>query len=143
MKVLKAYPLKRLEKLIEIQECRTLISLEATYDLKHGLKSVEQPINISISNQSCLCKGITYQLLNDIELLSTQTYTGKKWQEYLLMPEHYRRLVSGVYLCFYRVIENTIYIYHIIDSRTNYRRLLKNENDQIIYSTRHHRQFRP
>lgn len=57
MKVLKAYPLKRLEKLIEIQECRTLISIEATYDLKHGLKSVEQPINLSISNQSCLCKG--------------------------------------------------------------------------------------
>ncbi len=72
-------------------------------------------------------KKITDQLLDDIELLASQPYMGMECQEYLLKHDHYRRLVSGVYLCFYRVIGNTVVIYHIVDGRTNYTRLFKQE----------------
>ncbi len=72
-------------------------------------------------------RKITDQLLNDIELLASQPYMGVECQEHLLIPYHYRRLVSGVYLCFYRIIGNTVYIYHIADGRTNYIHLFKNE----------------
>lgn len=70
---------------------------------------------------------ITDQLLDDIELLASQPYMGMECQEYLLKPDHYRRLVSGAYLCFYRVIGNTIVIYHIVDGRTSYIRLFKQD----------------
>lgn len=72
-------------------------------------------------------KRVTDQLLNDIEMLATQPFMGMECQEYMLMSEHYRRIVSGVYLCFYRVIGKTVYIYHIVDGRTNYTRLFKKE----------------
>lgn len=72
-------------------------------------------------------KKITDQLLDDIELLASQPYMGMECQEYLLKPDQYRRLVSGVYLCFYRVIGNTVVIYHIVDGRTNYIRLFKQD----------------
>ena len=68
---------------------------------------------------------ITDQLLDDIELLASQPYLGTECQEYLLKPEQYRRLVSGVYLCFYRIIGNTVVIYHIVDGRTNYTHLFQ------------------
>ncbi len=70
-------------------------------------------------------KKITDQLLDDIELLASQPYMGMECQEYLLKPDHYRRIISGAYLCFYRVIGNTVVIYHIVDGRTNYIRLFK------------------
>lgn len=47
------------------------------------------------------------QLLDDIEILSFQPYMGMECQEYLLMPDHFRRIVSGVYLCFYRTRRTT------------------------------------
>lgn len=72
-------------------------------------------------------KKITDQLLDYIELLAAQPYMGMECQEYLLKPDQYRRLVSGVYLCFYRVIGNTVVIYHIVDGRTNYIRLFKQD----------------
>ena len=71
-------------------------------------------------------KKITDQLLDDINMLATSPYMGMECPEYLLIPDHYRRLVSGVYLCFYRVIGNTVYIFHVVDGRTNYIRLFKN-----------------
>lgn len=73
-------------------------------------------------------KKITDQLLDDIELLASQPYMGMECQEYLLKPDQYRRLVSGVYLCFYRVIGSTVVIYHIVDGRTNYVRLFKQDS---------------
>lgn len=73
-------------------------------------------------------KKITDQLLDDIELLASQPYMGVECQEYLLKPDQYRRLVSSVYPCFYRVIGNTVVIYHIVDGRTNYTRLFKQDS---------------
>ncbi len=72
-------------------------------------------------------KKVTDQLLNDIEMLASNPYIGKECEELILIPTHYRRLISGNYLCFYRIIGNTIFIYHIVDGRTNYTRLFKNE----------------
>ena len=68
---------------------------------------------------------ITDQLLDDIELLASQPYLGTECREYLLKSDQYRRLVSGVYLCFYRVIGNTVVIYHIVDGRMNYTHLFQ------------------
>ena len=68
-------------------------------------------------------KKITDRLLDEIELLASQPYLGMECREYLLQPDQYRYLVSGNYLCFYRVIGSTVVIYHIVDGRTNYRSL--------------------
>ena len=72
-------------------------------------------------------KKVTDQLLNDIEMLTSNPYMGKECEKLILIPNHYRRLISGNYICFYRIIGNTIFIYHIVDGRTNYTQLFKNE----------------
>ena len=37
----------------------------------------------------------------------------------------YRYIVSGKYLCFYRVADDKVYIYHVVDVRSNYPQLMK------------------
>jgi len=68
---------------------------------------------------------ITSKILDMIERLRTTPYMGMAVDEPLIRHENYRRLVCERYLCFYKVIGNTVYIYHIIDGRRDYPRLLE------------------
>lgn len=68
---------------------------------------------------------ITTKLLDAIENLSTSPYMGKSIEESLLRDEGYRRIVCGNYLCFYKVIGQTVYVYHIVDGRRNYPKLFE------------------
>ena len=36
----------------------------------------------------------------------------------------YRILISGEYICIYRIINETVYIYHIAKGRTEYKNLI-------------------
>ena len=50
-----------------------------------------------------------------------------------LAKEGYRVLICDKYRCFYRFIENTVFIYHIVHGARNYPVLLKNldnKNDE-------------
>ncbi|WP_190239363.1 MULTISPECIES: type II toxin-antitoxin system RelE/ParE family toxin [Pelotomaculum] len=42
----------------------------------------------------------------------------------ILWLEGYRMLICGHYLCVYRLLGKTVFVYHIVDSRANYTRLL-------------------
>lgn len=70
---------------------------------------------------------ITDKILDDIEMLKTSPYRGRACDEAILAAEHYRKLVIGNYLCFYRVIGDTVYIYHIINGKRNYPKLFEAE----------------
>ena len=71
-------------------------------------------------------RKITAPLRKSIEHLRDHPYLGVTLEERDLSQLGYRKLVSGNYLCFYRLIEDTIFIYHIADGRTDYKQLFRN-----------------
>lgn len=62
-----------------------------------------------------------------LELLETNPNMGLDCKDRELKIEGYRMLVCKNYLCFYRLINTQIFVYHIVDGRTNYPKLI-NEN---------------
>lgn len=72
-------------------------------------------------------KKITDKILDDIDRLSITPYLGKACEEQILVADKYRRIVSGKYLCFYRVIGRKVYIYHIVNGKRDYPKLFGTE----------------
>ena len=70
---------------------------------------------------------ITDKILDDIDNLELSPYLGKACEEQLLAIDNYRRLVSGKYLCFYRIIGRKVYIYHIVNGKRDYPKLFEAE----------------
>jgi len=58
--------------------------------------------------------------------LSTHPHMGATFPDSDLKREGYRKLICGYYVCVYRLIGETVFVYHIIDGRTNYQRLFSN-----------------
>jgi plasmid stabilization system protein ParE len=65
-------------------------------------------------------KKITDKILDTIGLLRTSPKLGMEARDSKLKAAGYRVILCGNYLCFYRQIERTIVVYHIVDGRTNY-----------------------
>lgn len=65
-------------------------------------------------------KKITDKIRNYLGLLKNNPYLGKECTEYPLNDKNFRCLICGVYLCFYKIEENRIVVYRIIDGRTDY-----------------------
>ncbi len=59
-----------------------------------------------------------------LEKLQSYPNSGIICRDKQLASQGYRTLICGNYLCVYRLIGNTIYVYHIVDGRSNYPRLL-------------------
>lgn len=72
-------------------------------------------------------KKITDKILDDIGRLSITPYLGKACEEQTLVADNYRRIVSGKYLCFYRIIGKKVYIYHIVNGKRDYPKLFGTE----------------
>lgn len=70
---------------------------------------------------------ITDKILDDLDRLKISPYLGKACEEQMLAADNYRRLVSGKYLCFYRVVGQKIYVYHIVNGKRDYPKLFENE----------------
>lgn len=70
---------------------------------------------------------ITDRILEDIDRLSLSPHLGKVCEEQMLAAKNYRRLVSGKYLCFYRIIGKKVYVYHIVNGKRDYPKLFENE----------------
>lgn len=68
---------------------------------------------------------ITDQLLDTIDLLEEQPYMGALHPDPVLAQNEYRKVICGNYVCIYRVIGTTVYIYRVVDGRTDYVRLFK------------------
>ena len=63
---------------------------------------------------------ITDKLFQKIQILENQPYLGTKHPDLLLQKQDYRKLVCNDYICIYKVINQTIYIYIIVHGATDY-----------------------
>lgn len=68
---------------------------------------------------------ITDKLLDNIALLADQPYMGALHPDPFLAEHQYRKLICGKYVCIYKVIDQTVYVYRIVDGRTDYPKLLR------------------
>ena len=68
---------------------------------------------------------ITDKLLYAIALLASQPYMGALHPDSFLAQREYRKIIRGNYVCVYKVIGTTVYVYRIVDGRTDYPKLLR------------------
>ena len=71
-------------------------------------------------------RRITDNIEKSLSILVSHPFVGTMFSDSLLKREGYRRLICGNYLCIYRVIGDTVFIYHVVDGRTNYKLILSN-----------------
>ena len=71
-------------------------------------------------------RKITDKIKRSLENLTTHPHMGTLFPDSALRREGYRKLIIGNYICVYRLIGDTVFVYHIKDGRTNYQRLLSN-----------------
>jgi plasmid stabilization system protein ParE len=65
---------------------------------------------------------ITNKLLETIQILEEQPLAGTEHPDPLLNRQGFRKLVCDDYICIYKVIEKTVYIYRIVHGATDYPR---------------------
>lgn len=70
-------------------------------------------------------RGITERIYASLKKLQTYPNMGISCRDKQLASQGYRMLICGHYLCFYRLIADSIYVYHIVDGRADYPKLLK------------------
>jgi len=63
---------------------------------------------------------ITEKLLKTIQTLEDQSFAGSEHPDTLLCRQDFRKLVSGEYICIYKVIDKTIFIYRFVHGATDY-----------------------
>jgi plasmid stabilization system protein ParE len=70
-------------------------------------------------------RKITARIRESLEHLRTQPLMGMAPEDKSLRQMGYRKLICGHYLCFYRLIGETVFVYHIADGRTEYKQLFR------------------
>ena len=68
---------------------------------------------------------ITGQILDSLERLTTFPLSGSLPRDRWLREAGYRIVISGKFIAVYRLIESTVYVYHIAHGATDYPTLLK------------------
>ena len=68
---------------------------------------------------------ITDKLIDSIEKLSEYPLMGTEHSDSVLQKKGYRKLVCGDYICVYRLIDDTIYIYRVVYGATDYPKLFR------------------
>lgn len=68
-------------------------------------------------------RKITGNIRSALENLKANPYLGVKCEGEQFTDKDFRRLICGNYLCFYKVKEDRVVVYYIIDGRTDYSRL--------------------
>ena len=83
-------------------------------------------------------RNITNLILDTLSRLEMFPLSGHIPQDKELRNGGYRYVIAGKYICVYRLIAETVYVYHIAHSASNYptlfKRLLKEENTQSTVS---------
>ena len=71
-------------------------------------------------------RKIYERMKKEIGKLADFPLMGQTHPDPLLASEGYRKLVlTDTYVAIYKLIGNTVYIYHVVNGRTDYPRLLK------------------
>jgi toxin ParE1/3/4 len=68
---------------------------------------------------------ITTKLLDSIEKLSEYPLMGTQHSDPVLSKKGYRKLVCGEYICIYRLIDDTVYVYRVVHGTTDYPKLFR------------------
>lgn len=68
---------------------------------------------------------ITDKLLDSIEKLGDYPLSGAEHPDEFLQKQGFRKLVYGEYVCVYKLIVDTVFVYRIVHGSTEYPRLLK------------------
>jgi plasmid stabilization system protein ParE len=68
---------------------------------------------------------ITDKLLDTMALLGTNPYMGAQHPDPVLAKNEYRKVLCGDYVCVYKVLGSTVYVYRIVNGRMDYPKLFK------------------
>lgn len=68
---------------------------------------------------------ITDKLLDTIQILEEQPFSGTEHPDKILRKQDFRKLICGDYVCVYKVIEKRVYIYRVVHGATDYPKLFK------------------
>ena len=79
-------------------------------------------LNLSGPNSA---RNITNLLFDKLERLEQFPLSGHIPKDKWLARENYRYVIAGKYIAVYRLIENTVYVYHIAHGASNYPSLFK------------------
>jgi Plasmid stabilization system protein len=75
-----------------------------------------------VGPQSAL--NVTNRIYDSLEQLQTTPNMGVSCADKPLNLPGYRRLICGNYLCIYRLIGESVFVYHIVDGRRDYPKLV-------------------
>jgi plasmid stabilization system protein ParE len=77
-------------------------------------------------------RGLTDLIYDTLARLEPFPLSGHPLKDRELQAIGYRYVIAGKYICIYRLIADTVYVYHIVHGTSNYpnlfKRLLKEEN---------------
>ncbi len=85
------------------------------------LKKIEDYYLLQFGVESAM--KVTEQILNSIERLEHFPDFGSKLPDQWLNEQGYRMVISERYVSIYRQIGKTVFVYHIADTQTEYRKL--------------------
>ena len=68
---------------------------------------------------------ITDKILSTIEILVEYPEAGSEHPDIFLSKQGYRKIISGDYVCIYKVIEEVVYIYRVVHGAMDYPKLLR------------------
>lgn len=68
---------------------------------------------------------ITDKLLDAIENLENYPLCGAEHPDEFLQKQGFRKLICDEYVCIYKLIADTVFVYRIVHGSTEYPRLLK------------------
>ena len=87
------------------------------------LKTIEDWYVINFDVQTAI--KVSDHILDGIERLEEFPDSGSRTPDEWLNEQGYRMVISGKHVSIYIVIKNTVYIYHIADTQTEYTKLFK------------------
>ena len=70
-------------------------------------------------------RRITGKIKEGLRRLQTHPRMGLALEGMEPRNQGYRKLICGDYLCFYRLIRDTVTVYHVADGRRNYKHLFR------------------
>ena len=85
------------------------------------LKRIEDWYYMQFNLETAL--KVTDNILNPIERLESFPYSGSLTPDEWLNEMGYRMVICEKHVAIYRIIQETIYIYHIADTQTEYTKL--------------------
>ena len=94
-------------------------------DLKH----IEDYYIVEFGVESAL--KVSDAILNSLERLEQLPESGSRTPDKWLNEQGYRMVICGRYVSIYRKIHESVYIYHIADTQTEYTKLFYSLKEEV------------